>query len=446
MASLNKKATSRSTSKTHEGAAVHKASDSPYNQLRKAVTACFLWEDTFYESGVSIADRIKALVPQVDPARVSALAVTARSSGRIRHAPLLLTRELARHPKVGDRSLIGDTVRDVIQRADELSEFLSLYWKDKKQPLSNQVKRGLAEAFTKFDGYQLAKYNRDTEVKLRDVLFLCHAKPTNPAQAAIWKQLVDGTLPAPDTWEVALSGGADKKATFERLLTDKKLGYMALLRNLRNMKEAGVPKKLIVEALNAGAGKNKALPFRFIAAANAVPDWKSDLEAPMLAAVQGMEKLPGKTAILVDCSGSMQSKVSGKSDITCNQAGAALSLLAKEICEDSVVYGFGDRPVRAPGYRGFALADWIANAGDKTGWGTMIGLSVREALKENPDRVIVVTDTQSMDSLPKLGKVKGYILNVAAYRNSVGYGEYVNIDGFSEASIDYIREYEKEAA
>jgi 60 kDa SS-A/Ro ribonucleoprotein len=87
----------------------------------------------------------------------------------------------------------------VIQRADELGEFVALYWKEKKQPLSAVFKRGLAGAFTKFDAYQLAKYDRESVVKLRDVLFLCHAKAKDEAQAALWKKLVENTLESPDT-------------------------------------------------------------------------------------------------------------------------------------------------------------------------------------------------------------------------------------------------------
>jgi hypothetical protein len=34
--------------------------------------------------------------------------------------------------------------------ADELSEFVAIYWKDGRVPLSGQVKKGLAAAFPKF--------------------------------------------------------------------------------------------------------------------------------------------------------------------------------------------------------------------------------------------------------------------------------------------------------
>lgn len=111
--------------------------------------------------------------------------------------------------------------------------------------------RGLGDAFPKVSAYQLAKYNRRNPVKLRDVLFLSHAKPKDDEQKAVWKQLVDGTLPSPDTWELELSAGKDKRETWTRILNEKKLGALALLRNLRNMTEAQVDDALIRSSLQA---------------------------------------------------------------------------------------------------------------------------------------------------------------------------------------------------
>ena len=173
--------------------------------LKRALMNCLLWEDQFYEDGVAIAERIKALVPQVEPARVAALAIEAREVMKLRHAPLLVVREMARHEK--HRALVADTLARVIQRPDEMTELLAIYWADalgpmqqrKRQPVSAQVKKGLARALTKFDAYQLAKYDRDGAVRIRDVLFLVHAKPKDADQEKVWKQLVDGDwlLPTP---------------------------------------------------------------------------------------------------------------------------------------------------------------------------------------------------------------------------------------------------------
>jgi len=207
---------------THEGAKARRLT--PEMELRRTLMNCLLWEDQFYEDGVSIADRIKALVPLVDPARVAALAIEAREAMKLRHAPLLVVREMARHET--HRTLVADTLARVIQRPDEMTELLAIYWADalgpmqqrKRQPVSAQIKKGLARALTKFDAYQLAKYDRDGAVRIRDVLFLVHAKPKDTDQAKVWKDLVDGTLAAPDTWEVSLSSGKDKAETFERLI------------------------------------------------------------------------------------------------------------------------------------------------------------------------------------------------------------------------------------
>ena len=210
----------------------------PEAALRRSVLACMLWENEFYESGQTIAARIRELVPRVKPVAVAALAVEARTRMKLRHAPLLLAREMARYPT--HRALVAQTLVRVIQRTDELAEFVAVYWAEGRAPLSAQVKKGLAGAFTSFDEYALAKYNRAGALKLRDVLFLCHARPRDAAQAELWKRLAAGELRTPDTWEVALSSGGDKRAHWERLLVEGRLGALALLRNLRNMKAAGV--------------------------------------------------------------------------------------------------------------------------------------------------------------------------------------------------------------
>jgi len=168
---------------THEGG---KATPTDaLSNLRRSALTCLLWEDNFYEKGSEIADRIAELVPQCKPEDVAALAVEARDKMNLRHLPLFLVSELSKVK--GQGRLVETALYRIIQRADELAEFLAIYWRGKKHPLSAGVKRGLARAFAKFDAYKLAKYNRDSKIKLRDVLFLCHAHPENTEQAALWK-------------------------------------------------------------------------------------------------------------------------------------------------------------------------------------------------------------------------------------------------------------------
>ncbi|MET1111440.1 MAG: TROVE domain-containing protein, partial [Allosphingosinicella sp.] len=258
--------------------------------LRRAVASCLLWEDQFYEDGIAIGDRIAELAARVDPAAVAALALEARTDMRLRHAPLWLLVALMKADTAGKVDVAG-TVAETVRRADEMGELIALYWKDGRRPLPAAMKRGLARAFAKFDAYQLAKYDRKTAVTLKDVLRLTHPKPADEAQAAMWKQVVDGSLEPPDTWEVALSGGADKKETFERLLRENRLGYLALLRNLRNMSESGVDPDLVTAAILARKGAHNVLPFRYVAAARAAPQFEPALDEALSAAVEAMPVL-----------------------------------------------------------------------------------------------------------------------------------------------------------
>lgn len=449
---------------THEGAAAKHIH--PEQQLRRSVMACLLWESQFYEDGKEIAERIADLVPKVDPQKVADMAVEARTKMKLRHAPLLIVREMARHPQ--HKALVAKTLDKIIQRADELSEFLAIYWKEKKQPLSGQVKKGLAAAFVKFDEYQLAKYNRDNQVQLRDVLFLCHAKPKDEAQDALWKRLIAGSLAVPDTWEVALSAadGVSKKEKWERLLKENRLGAMALLRNLRNLKQEDADESLVIAALQ-NIRAEKVLPFRFIAAARYSPQWESYIEQGMMKCLGTQEKITGKTVLLVDVSSSMNTRLSFKSDMTRIDAACGLAILAREVFENIRIFTFSMKLVEVPARRGFALRDAVMNS--QVHSGTPLGLAVEciyadkskkfstfnfgsygdhpisyQGQNLRPDRLIVLTDEQSADPVrDPIGK--GYMINVASYQNGVGYGAWTHIDGWSEAIIDYIRESEETA-
>ena len=451
MATMNK-TRAYDAPRTHEGAIAKRIGDEA--QLRRSVMACLLWENEFYEDGASIAERIAEGVRGVPQSVAAQIAVEAREQMHLRHVPLWVVREMARS---GGR-LVGNTLARVIQRADELNEFMAMYWADGKVPLSAQVKRGLAEAFTKFDAYQLAKYDRAKEVRLRDVLFLCHAKPKDEEQAALWKSLVDGTLAPPDTWEVALSGeGEDKAAKWTRLLTEDKLGGMALLRNLRNMQEAKVSDGLIRAAL-AKANYRRVLPFRFIAAAKHAPSLEPDLEEAMLRGLQDSKTLPGKTALLIDHSGSMTSGLSGRSEMTRFEVACGLAMLLREICEQIDVVAFSapmlsayhgmygrthgaDRPSVAlvPPRRGFALRDALDVA--TPWWGTDTEDGKRFCDKRGYDRIILITDEQSHQSISDPQGI-GYVVNVASAKNGIGYGSWTHIDGWSESVVRYIQEAE----
>lgn len=438
MAKLNVSASDPSNRPTtHEGAFAVRIN--PTLQLKRSVMSCLLWESQFYEEGESIAERIVKTIPLVDPQKVADIAIEAREKMKLRHVPLFIVREMARLKT--HQHLVAKTLERVIQRADELTEFLAIYWKDGRQKLSAQVKKGLAATFPKFSAYNLSKYDRDGIVKLRDVLFLCHAKPKDDTQAEVWKKLIDGKLESPDTWEVALSAGKDKKETWERLISENKLAGLAYLRNLRNMQESNVPKTTIKEGL-IKTDTSKVLPFRFIAAARFAPDLEPELETKMFEVISEMEKLSGETVILVDVSGSMNDRLSSKSDMTRMDAACGVAMVGRELCQSTTVFTFSSKLAQVPSRRGFALRDAIVSS--QSHQATYLGQAIKLIEEKfNYDRMIIITDEQSHDQVSN-PKAKSYIINVASYQNGVGYhNNFIHVDGWSEAVINYICEYEK---
>jgi 60 kDa SS-A/Ro ribonucleoprotein len=419
---------------THEGAPAKRID--ALAQLERSVMSCLLWEDGFYESGQTIGQRITDLVKQVPAEDVARVAIQAKQDMRLRHVPLLLTRELMR--TADGRKQAATLFPKVILRADDATEFLALYWKDKSdEPLAKQVKKHLGEAMRRFDEYQLAKYNGGQKaVKRRDVLRITRPKPVDDAQAELWRKLVKDELVTPDTWEVELSKGGDKAAAWTRLLSDKKLGGLAMLRNIRNMTQAGIDADLIRQGI-AGIQSGRLLPINFISAARHNVQFESDLEAKFFECFAGREKVKGRTFIVVDVSGSMDEKLSGRSELMRLDVACSLAMIGREMFDDLRVFTFSNQVVEVPARRGFALRDAIT--GSQHHAGTQLGLAVRAIAQQPHDRLIVITDEQSHDPVPDL---RGYMINVASNKNGVGYGSWLHIDGWSDKVLQYIARYE----
>lgn len=441
MASLNKRVTNTFTA---EGAPARTIN--PLAALERSVMSCLLWEDEFYEDGVAIADRIKKLVTEVDAKDVADLAIKASKEMRLRHVPLLLARELAR-TKEGKAEL-KRVFPIIINRADQITEFLAMYWSEGKIPLAKQVKKHLGDCFRSFDEYQLAKYNGGKKsVKLRDALRILRPKPKDDAEKELWRKLVKDELSTPDTWEVQISkAGIDfktqeeksvaKKNCWERLLNEGKLGGLALLRNLRNMNEAGVSG----DEIKAGINKllaGRLLPINFIASANYNPQFEAQLEEKFFECFNTRPKDDASTIILIDVSGSMEDRLSGRSEMKRLDVACSLAMIGREMFNNVRIFTFSHNSVEVPARRGFGLKDAIINS--QQHGGTNLG----EAVKNMPecDRLIVITDEQSHDSVPDR---KGYMINVASNKNGVGYGQWTHIDGWSDKVLNYIITFENQ--
>lgn len=426
--------------RTHEGAAASVIK--PLEQLKRTVLACMLFEDSFYEDGVSAAQRIVETAHKCKVAEVLELAKAARLAYGLRSAPVWLLNAVFNHPQrtPEDTPAIVEAIVKVCKRPDDMGELVAMYWKDCKRPLPAAMKKGLAKAFVQYSVYQLAKYAKRGVIRLRDVLRLVHPTPATDEQSRAWKALAADELAPADTWEVALSGGADKHATFTRLLEERKLGALALLRNLRNMADAGVDKQLVFNELARLAPGALLLPFQYMAAARAVPQWENALEAPMLASAGSFEPLPGRTALLVDKSGSMNATLSSRSTINRLDAAKALAILCREMCADVDVFAFATDVHAVPARRGFALADAIGHAAGGTYLQTAL-----DKLKEPYERIIVITDEQSHQAVsPPPKGARGYVMNVAAYQHGISRGAWTTISGFSENVLQFIAANEQQ--
>jgi hypothetical protein len=415
--------------------------------------SCLLWEDTFYEDGVSIADRVKDLVKKVSYEDARQVLMDAKFKSKLRHIPLYLLTLFAEM-----KWLKKEDVSAICTRVDDMTELLALYWKDGKKPLSHQLTKGLAQAVPKFDEYKLAKYSRSKTVKLRDVFRIARPKPKDDAQSLLWKRAVKDELTVPDTWEVAISAcGSDdekKKQEFTRLLTEKakdeetgkefnKLGDLAFLRNIRKMKEVGVDEDLIRRSF-ADRKWGWIIPYQFITAARHNPIFEDVLEEAMFKCLGNQEAIEEKAALLVDVSGSMCARIAKKSEVNRYDVAAGLAILLREVCKDVKLYTFDNILHPVPPRRGFALRDAIC---EKVGGGTEMWSAIREAAKDRRNRImVVVTDEQTFDS----GKYTDadsdllVIINVASYQNGVGYEKgVVHMNGWSDSVVDWLREYLK---
>ena len=416
----------------HEGAAA--VTMPPEVALYAAVATTFLTTG-FYEKDTTRLTRIRALIQECDPLFVARLAVYAREKLYLRSVPLVLVVELAR--LAAGSSLVRRTVVRVVQRPDEITELLALYAQANGRAtnrkalgqLSKQVQKGLAEVFTRFDAYQLAKYDRAGAVRLRDALFLTHAKGRTEAQQTVFDQLVRGELPVPNTWETRLSvlgqqAFADAsaktaafRAAWENLVAGGQLGYMALLRNLRNLVQAGVSAETIgrVAARLADSdqvARARQLPFRFLSAYREIqvltnPDVPTLLDALETAAQLSVAHVAGfgpetRVVLACDVSGSMKCAIAPRSVVERYDIGLLLAMLLQTRCARVTTGVFGDTWKRISLPRPGVLANVLAlqALANEVGYSTNGHKVVEDLLlrREVADKVILFTDCQLWDS------------------------------------------------
>lgn len=438
----------------------------PEMELYTAVVTAGL-SDQFYEKANDRLLRIRQLMSKVDAEFVAKLAIYTREEMYLRSIPLVLAVELAKLQS--GNSVVGQLANRVVQRADEISELLAYYALanerndiKKLNKLSKQLQKGLAAAFNKFDAYQFAKYNRNATVKLKDALFLVHPKAKNEAQQELFDKIVKNKLEAPYTWEVELSAlGQIKydtpelkqtvfKAKWEELIFSNKMGYMATLRNLRNILEADVSKdalqKVCIYLSDAQAVANsKQLPFRFLAAyrelkalnngrVGKVLDALEDAVLQSAANIKGFDE-DTKVVIAADVSGSMQRAISPKSKVMNYDIGLMLAMLLQSRCEKVTVGLFGNiwKTISVPKKNILANVQEFYNREGEVGYATNGYLVIQDLLNRHKvvDKVMLFTDCQLWNNQGNkhitnlwkeykkiVPKAKLYLFDLAGYGNS----------------------------
>jgi 60 kDa SS-A/Ro ribonucleoprotein len=481
----------------------------PEMELYTAAVTSFV-DNSYYEKVNERINRIRACIAQVAPEFVAKLAVYTREQMNLRAMPLVLVVELARVHRGDD--LVSRTVERVVQRADELMELLAYFQAAEARKgtkrlnkLPKQLQKGLAAAMNKFDEYQFAKYDRKNEVRLRDVLFLTHPKAKDEAQQALFDKIATENLAVPFTWETELSALGQKSfanekerqdavsQAWEALVVSNKMGYMATLRNLRNiiLKSSDTALELALTQLSSreGVRKSKQLPFRFLSAYEEVSKIgkeegvfestrkkvaraeKAIAEAVEISA-DNIPYIAGRTLILTDNSGSMRGDSGGGSAVSAASKRSSadianlFSVLYWTRAKDTMVGLFGDRllmPTMNRSQGVFENFKVVNKMGGECGPGTERGIfdMMEKLIKDKimVDHIIIFSDCQIgtgcnwYDSRGNRGadfdklfqkyramnpSVMTYSIDLRGYGNTLFKEGVVTLAGWSEKLFDLI--------
>lgn len=362
-------------------------------------------DDQYYRTGNDTAKRIRALVNEIpDKEFVAKAALYARNEAGMRSVSHLVAGELAHSVK--GQEWTKRFLEKVVYRVDDVLEILAYTLAVHGKPIPNSMKKGLGKALARFDKYQLAKYRKSSaELKLVDAVNLLH-----PPHTGAIGQLVNGELAPANTWETNLTrAGQEASSETEKqtnkarawadLIRGKKIGYFALLRNLRNILEQApgltdeTVKLLTDETL---IRKSKVLPFRFRTALDALEQADLDrslrqkvVSALSLAVDTSLANAPrfdGRTLIALDCSGSMIGK-------TIKIGSLFASVLYKTNDADLMLFS-GDAkwlPVNSDD----ATLTIAQRLEEKAQWGGTNFHCIFQRARQPYDRIVILSDMQA---------------------------------------------------
>lgn len=378
--------------------------------------------DQFYRKATDTLGRFEQLIQSVDPLFAAKLAVYARYKMSMRSITHVATANIAYRLSGSGNDWTRKFVTKVINRVDDAIEILAYYRTKFPGPIPNALKRGIADSFCKFDGYQLAKYKMEgKDFKLVDVVNLVHPKPTEKNAEAL-RLLVEGKLVSTGTYEAELSKAgqeedaeAAKGGAWRKLVSERKIGYFALLRNLRNIvQQAPDLTDAACEMLTEEKliRKSLVLPFRFLAAFKELEKVSGTnkvlaaLSKAVDLSLKNVPKLPGDTCVIIDTSGSMTGGMVAGGQTSCMEVASIFAaVLAK--ANDADLVQFSDQA----SYMSINTADSTMGIARMIqtkafGGGTSFHAPLR-LLKRKYDRLIYLSDMQ--------GWIEGYATPYPTY-------------------------------
>jgi hypothetical protein len=465
---------------THEGAPAH--SFTQQSELFLLAVTNMVGEDTFYESASTRDRRFNELVTSLarsDPAWLAGFIPWLRRSANMRSASVVALAEYVHAGGPNARALIAST----LARMDEPGELLGYWMSHYGRNIPKPIKRGIGDYLTgSLNEYGALKYDGlSNAIRLGDVVELVHPRPANNAQSHLFKYLldrrhqgkakVDGrvlktiksrelleAIPAEQrraylahetwgdvtgaTWEWLsgwLPGGMDAKA-WEAIIPS--MGYMALLRNLRNFDQADISigatsaVQAILSSPDAVA-RSRQFPYRFWSAYKNTHTvtWTKTLEKALALSLSNVPTFTGRTLVLCDVSGSMNGPVSNNSTIRRYEVAGvfAAAVAARSDATLALFASSGKNLNSVKGHSVLRTVEVIRNeVGGSMGYGTLVSKGLKYYTGE--DRIVVFTDEQSHDR-PTWPSVPVYIFNLGGYAQGMAAsGDNVHrLGGFSDS-------------
>lgn len=410
-----------------------------------AASTCFI-EDSFYEGANVQIERLLSKAAKLPAEFVAKTAIYLRTTMGMRSVSHILAAYLAFKTFPNKKGFYNS----IVHRPDDMLEIMALMTKS-GQKWSNPMLRGFASKIETLSPYALTKYKgTGKEVNMYDLINICHPKSNDTLH-----DFMHGKLTSADTWEVAISTAKtleEKQIQWDRLVQEHKLGYLALIRNLRNILEVNNTnwiKNLLIEQITDPVSIEKSLvfPYQIYNAWRQVSDnqIQEALQKACELSLNNVPLLSGSTEVLVDLSGSMDTYMSERSNITYADIAClfALTIAAKQ--DNAEIECFATYACKFYPNK-FDLEDiyYMKQLRQYTGYGTDLPNAIR-SLSTSKDRLIIITDEQTMGATEaaliryseQYGRPEVYAISLGGYDNHV-LPHANHISGLNNKLFDYI--------